>query len=280
MFIRKKTNKTGTTSIMLVRGDRVAGKKHPISRMIRNFGTTADKTELESLIAQAEAYRVYLLANAPQTSRTLRLTSDVDLKFCRSFNIGFNDVFGCFFDKIFHVLALKPHHLIEFKKLIIMRIASPASKRKTTRLACDFGFELNLENVYKLMDRLDDRIIAQIKQAIYQHTNHLLSKHKQNIDVLFYDLTTVYFETSSQDTLRDFGFSKDGKHQHVQIMLAVIVTKSGLPIDYEEFKGNTYELKSPKFSSSLASFPRKRESKLIVTKGYHTDRSIGGLCVQ
>ena len=42
-------------------------------------------------------------------------------------------------------------------------------------------------------------------------------------------------------SLRDFGFSKDGKHQHVQVMLAVIVAKHGLPIAYEEFPGNCYE---------------------------------------
>lgn len=58
---------------------------------------------------------------------------------------------------------------------------------------------------------------------------------------MFYDLTTIYFETNTQDELRDFGFSKDGKHQHVQIMVALIVTKEGLPIDYEELPGNSYE---------------------------------------
>jgi transposase len=67
-----------------------------------------------------------------------------------------------------------------------------------------------------------------------------LSK-KKSVNVLFYDLTTVYFETNTQDEIRDFGFSKDGKSQHVQIMLAVIVTQEGLPIDYVEFKGNCYE---------------------------------------
>lgn len=58
---------------------------------------------------------------------------------------------------------------------------------------------------------------------------------------MFYDLTTIYFETSVQRDLCDFGFSKDGKHAHVQIMLVVIVTKEGLPIDYEEFPGNCFE---------------------------------------
>ena len=72
-------------------------------------------------------------------------------------------------------------------------------------------------------------------------TQNLLFGTEQALDVLFYDLTTIYFEVNNQDELRDFGFSKDGKHHHVQIVLAVIVTHGGLPISYEIFQGNTYE---------------------------------------
>ena len=57
----------------------------------------------------------------------------------------------------------------------------------------------------------------------------------------FYDLTTIYFETNNKDDLRQFGFSKDGKSQHVQITLALLVSNLGLPIGYEIFPGNMYE---------------------------------------
>ena len=122
-----------------------------------------------------------------------------------------------------------------------MRIASPASKRKTAMTSREYGVECQVDSIYKLMDQLTEKTINQSKQIIHTHTTELLAEQKETIDVMFYDLTTVYFETNSQDTLRDFGFSKDGKCQHVQIMLAVIVTKHGLPIDYEEFPGNCYE---------------------------------------
>ena len=56
---------------------------------------------------------------------------------------------------------------------------------------------------------------------------------------MFYDLTTGYFEIILK--IRWVWIFKDGKCQHVQIMLAVIVTKHGLPIDYQEFPGNCYE---------------------------------------
>jgi len=62
-----------------------------------------------------------------------------------------------------------------------------------------------------------------------------LNQNKETVDVMFYDLTTVYFETNSQDTMRDFGFSKDGKCQHVQVMLAVIVQSMDYPSTMKNF---------------------------------------------
>jgi transposase len=58
---------------------------------------------------------------------------------------------------------------------------------------------------------------------------------------LFYDVTTLYFETFTEDELRKNGFSKDNKSQQPQILVALMVTKEGFPISYEVFAGNTFE---------------------------------------
>jgi transposase len=58
---------------------------------------------------------------------------------------------------------------------------------------------------------------------------------------LFYDVTTLYFETFQEDELRRNGFSKDNKSQQPQILIALMVTKEGLPVAYEVFAGNTFE---------------------------------------
>lgn len=55
------------------------------------------------------------------------------------------------------------------------------------------------------------------------------------------DEVEIYFEANSPTELKEFGFSKDGKSQHVQISLALIVTEAGMPIGYEIFKGNSFE---------------------------------------
>jgi transposase len=62
-----------------------------------------------------------------------------------------------------------------------------------------------------------------------------------NFDLLFYDVTTLYFETFEEDELRKNGFSKDNKSQQPQILVALMVTKEGFPIAHEVFAGNTFE---------------------------------------
>ena len=240
MFIRRKANKNGAISILLLTGERKPGKKYSISRMIKNFGTSRDEKELEKFIQQAGEYKKHLMLVSPKAA-TLKITSPRDIKSCHSYIVGFTDVYGKFFKNIFSTLNLKSHELKKLHDLIVMRIANPASKRKTAMISRDYDIECNVDSIYKLMDQLTEDTIKKAKKMIYQHSTELLTAQKETVDVMFYDLTTVYFETNSDDSLRNFGFSKDGKCQHVQIMLAVIVTKHGLPIDYEEFPGNCYE---------------------------------------
>ena len=240
MFIRKKTNKSGSCSILLVIGERIAGKKHPVARIIKHFGSSRNAAEIAALQEQAKNYKtnLELLSDKP---KTLKITSDFDVGSCHSYNTGFLDVYGHKFDSVFDGIGLKPGIIQQLRNLVVMRIAAPASKLRTTRVASEYGIECKVDNIYKLMDKLTAPVISEVKKIVYEHTAKLLAEKKQSVNVLFYDLTTVYFETSSQDEMRDFGFSKDGKHQHVQIMLAVIVTTDGLPIDYKEFPGNSYE---------------------------------------
>ncbi len=240
MFIRKKLNKGGSFSILLIKGVRKIGKKHSTPIIVKNFGSTKNGKEIKVLIKQAEEYKANLEAAYPKV-KTLKVTSDMDIKSCSSFNTGFSDVYGQAFDNTFGKLDLKPNLTNQLRDLVVMRIAAPASKLRTTQLSAEYGIECKVDCIYKMMDQITEPVINKIKKVIYGRTTQLLAEQKKTVDVLFYDLTTIYFETSSQDEIRDFGFSKDGKHQHVQIMLAAIVTTDGLPIDYQEFPGNFYE---------------------------------------
>jgi len=81
-----------------------------------------------------------------------------------------------------------------------------------------------------------------LKDTIEEQTLRF-AKEEYHFDfsLLFYDVTTLYFETFESDELRKTGFSKDNKSQQPQIMVALMVTQDGFPIAYEVFAGNTFE---------------------------------------
>ncbi len=150
------------------------------SRMIKNFGASSDEEELDKLIQQAEEYKRYLLLVSPKAS-TLKITSPRDIKSCLSFTVGFLDVYGKFFDKIFSKLNLKAHELKKLHDLIVMRIAYPASKRKTAMISREYGIECNVDSIYKLMDQLTENTIIQAKKIIYNHSIELLRCKKKRL---------------------------------------------------------------------------------------------------
>jgi transposase len=61
------------------------------------------------------------------------------------------------------------------------------------------------------------------------------------IGLVFYDVTTLYFETDASDDLRKPGYSKDGKHALPQIVLGLLVSEGGYPLAYSIHEGNKYE---------------------------------------
>ena len=58
---------------------------------------------------------------------------------------------------------------------------------------------------------------------------------------MFYDVSTLYFETSMTDNLRERGFSKDGKTAESQVVLSLLVSEGGYPLSYSLFNGSQYE---------------------------------------
>ena len=61
------------------------------------------------------------------------------------------------------------------------------------------------------------------------------------MNIVFYDVTTLYFEAKEEDDFKRICFSKDGKHQQPQIVLGLLVSKDGYPLDYHVFEGDKYE---------------------------------------
>lgn len=126
-----------------------------------------------------------------------------------------------------------------FRHLVITRLVYPVSKLKTLDYLFKYqGIEISVYSVYRYLDKLHKEQMDSIKAISLHHTLQLFNN---TLSVVFYDVTTLYFEASNEDDLRIMGFSKDGKHQQPQIVLGLLVSQNGYPLDYDIFEGNRYE---------------------------------------
>lgn len=126
-----------------------------------------------------------------------------------------------------------------FRHLVITRLCYPASKLKTIDyLFKHKGISIDVESVYRYLDKLHSKQKEKVQEISYAHTRRILNKE---LNLVFYDVTTLYFEAEQEDELRKTGFSKDGKHQQPQIVLGLLVSTGGYPLAYEIFEGNKFE---------------------------------------
>ena len=234
MFSRKIKNRSGSTSIQIIQKD------HGRYRVVRTVGTSKNPDEIERLWQRAQ----YLLHHPDPNQGTLfNLQTPTDQtvqSFMETLSnasirvIGPELIFGTLFDRI------GLHQIPDewFRHLVIARLAYPTSKLKTVDYLHRYkGLSLSVSALYASLDRLHSRYKQQVEELVYRHTR----KTVRSITVVFYDMTTLYFEAEDEDDLRKVGFSKDGKHQHPQILLGLLVAQDGLPIGYDFFEGNTFE---------------------------------------
>lgn len=128
------------------------------------------------------------------------------------------------------------------KLIILQRMDLPSSKLRTYERQFDHGFHgIELQHVYRTMDALEGFDEEFQEQAFEVAHNGVF---KEPVDCLFFDVTTLYFESVEADELRKFGFSKDQKHHQVQIVFSLVVNREGIPLAYETFAGNVGEVKT------------------------------------
>lgn len=122
---------------------------------------------------------------------------------------------------------------------MLARLTFPKSKLKTTEFLYRYKqIDWDEDQLYRYLDKLYHTQKELIQQISYSHTLQLFDN---KIGVVFYDVTTLYFEIDQEDELRKTGFSKEGKHQNPQIVLGLLVSKNGYPLAYEIFEGNKFE---------------------------------------
>jgi transposase len=257
MFVRTKLKDNGKTSVQIVESHRKADKVS--QKIIRHVGQAVTEMEIEELKKLAQKIIVEM---KNQRSPVLPIFSPEDIYGSRPCNEaiddkvniaglreeqriieGIGDVFGKLYDDLGLKKALGDSRKDDswneiLKACVIARIANPLSKYRTaSMLEQDYGVRIALEKIYRMMDRLIERE-REIRHTITASTLELFGG---KLDVAFFDVTTLFFESVNEDELRNFGFSKDCKFKETQVVLALVTTTDGLPVTYRLFPGNIYE---------------------------------------
>jgi transposase len=236
MFIRKNNNRSGSVSIQIIT------KSSNRYKLIATIGCARTMQEEEVLLykARAEIERLQGLQSFFVEHDDTIVESFVNsLRQDNLQIVGAEIILGKIYDQIGYP---QTEGIDMFRNLVLCRMVYPGSKLKTIDY---FKKHLNLDtsvySVYRFLDQLHSKHKQNIEDITFAHTRKLL---RGRIGVVFYDMTTLYFEASEEDDFRITGFSKDGKHQQPQIVIGLLVGNNGYPIGYEVFEGNTSETKT------------------------------------
>lgn len=235
MFVRQKQNQSGSVSVQII--DKTNGY-----RVVKTIGSARHPEEIERLIELGKAFIArrsgqYPLFPVNQQANAVTLDVVRTLENASIRTLGPELILGKLFDEIgFNAI---PEEL--FRDIVVARLAYPTSKLKTIDYLYRYqGKTVSVQDIYRFLDRLNAQYAPQAQRIAYEHSRTILGQ----ISVVFYDMTSLYFEAEDEDDLRRIGFSKDGKFQNPQIMLGLLVGRSGYPIGYEIFEGNTFEGKT------------------------------------
>jgi len=154
------------------------------------------------------------------------------------------DYIGVYYTYLYDVLRAIQHQigysLLDdlLNDFVVIRIVEPSSKLRSIELIeTYFGIKHRRQRFYESAHKWLD-----LKEKMEKQTLDFARKrYGFDFSLLFYDVTTLYFETFTEDELRKNGFSKDNKSQQPQIVVALMVTPEGFPVGYEVFSGNTFE---------------------------------------
>ncbi|MCF6242772.1 MAG: IS1634 family transposase [Bacteroidales bacterium] len=253
MFVRvKKIANTNRSKIQLVQTFRRSGKV--VQKVYRHIGTAHNDMELTKLKELAEIIKEQEIEKtnprlfSPEELDKIKIKNNepinVNLKQLREEQriiTGIHQIYGQLYDEVGFNKIFSKQRISKkvIKDLVLARLAKPMSKKSTLEyLSQNFGINYKLEQIYRALDRIDDEAIDRIQEQSLFYTKSLF---EEELNLIFYDCTTLYFESFTQDELKSFGYSKDHKFNQSQVLMALAVTKEGLPVGYELFAGNFYE---------------------------------------
>jgi transposase len=235
MFVRRKPNRSGTTSVVVI--EKRAGK----TCYLKTIGVSSDQKEINDLYLQGKKWIADQLGQRDmfyEHTRTQEEKYVIENLLNKVENILLNGS-QMILNPLFQNIGFDVINDDVLRHLVVSRICQPQSKVATVDyLKSYFDEDVDLNKIYRYLDKLNDTQKDKIQEISVNHTRKVLGG---KIGVVFYDVTTLYFETDFPDNLRKPGFSKDGKHSNPQIVLGLLVSDGGYPLAYSIHEGNKYE---------------------------------------
>lgn len=248
--VRKKKNASGSVSVQIL------DRTNRGYKVVETIGYSSSDEEIEQFYEKAlqrinELSQNLFANNISQSNKKTLLKELLSNLTTQNFiPIGDELIFGKLFNNIgcnnlFKDLDTKNIRNKEdknflFKSLVISRLLYPGSKLELINYLGHFkNIDITTDKIYRFLDALyQDEIKSKIESCVFEHTKSIMNNE---IILTFYDVTTLYFESESEDDLRRIGFSKEGKIARPQIQLGLFTTLEGYPLSFEVYEGNKYE---------------------------------------
>lgn len=265
MYLRttKRRNKDGSTVryYALAENVRHPDKGYVEAKVIHSFGRAdqLDKAALERLI---QSIRRVLDDDGSPAIDVPSHVSKIEIE--DSLDLGVTHVARALWDKLGIGEAIKKQ--VREKKLwapheaALLAMTAQRLDRPGSKLACHERWldrvwlpeakDLGLSQLYRALDLLAEHGDA-IEEEVFWNSVDLF---KLDVDLVFYDATTAWFETDDEDVashewrglkfepLRKRGHGKEGRDNDPQVIIALAVTREGIPVRSWVFPGNTSDV--------------------------------------
>jgi hypothetical protein len=233
--IRKVTTASGKTAIQVVRYE------NQKTFIIKHIGSAANEEEKKKLINLAHNFIISHFQLTPLfpaifglEQKQYHLVAVENLNFTKTYHTFAYEFLSYFYD----LNGFGKMNNEFLRDLSIIRIIEPTSKLKSIELLGEyFAKRHSAISIYKRLLQITNLGSDIQAQAVDYAKKYLYF----NFTIVFYDVTTLYFETDHDDSLRKYGYSKDGKSNQPQILIALVVNTDGYPIAVEIFEGNKFE---------------------------------------
>lgn len=208
--------------------------------IIFHLGSASNQEDLATL---KDAALKWIDKNNPQLS-LFPLSKKHDASSMTIFDkceyLGFK--YQLLYDTLWNLAVKFKFHLLPNSKilndLVIARLVYPCSKVETFEFIAEFfGINHSRRDFYRTLTDL-----MPLKDEVERKAVYVARKYFSfSFNIIFYDLTTLYFESFETDEIRRIGFSKDNKASNPQIMIGLLVNNQGFPVSYQVFPGNKFE---------------------------------------